>query len=219
MNNRNEIWKIYFLVFLLIVLFTLSGCTNQPKLNKFLDEPDVKILVEVNGKTGGHGSGVVLAGGFVLTAAHVVKVKGATFEIKTQTNRMIKAELLWINEKYDIAALKIETDQFKQANLNCASAKIGQPVALRGHPYNLEFLETSGKIIGRARKVWKWESVMVTNAVVGPGMSGGAAYSEYGEIVGFTVGLRTMQVGMGGGPSGFGFIVPSSVACKLIGRQ
>ena len=211
----DPVWKVAinatlgaFVIVLIAALFT--GCAPQ---KQFLDQPDVKVI----SSNTGHGSGFVMHNGFVITAAHVVNDEGATYTVRSQTGRIYKAELLWVNKAYDIAALRIENPEFVPAKIRCSGPVINEHLTIKGHPFDLEYIESRGMVAGMPRSVSHWKSGFVMDASISPGMSGGGVYAN-GSVIGVAVGVRIHPVGFAGGPSGFSLAVPSNVVCQLIGR-
>lgn len=162
----------------------------------------------------GHGSGVHIGNGYVLTAAHVV---GAN-KIMTVTDserRVLAGEVLWSNAAYDVALLKLPGAAYVEtASLSCAPNYVHQRVSVYGNPQDLEFVFTSGQVNGVARKWAIWRELVPVDITIIPGQSGGAAIDDLGNVVGIAVGVMIWQYGL----TGQGFIVPGSVICQLMGR-
>ena len=70
----------------------------------------------------GHGSGVHIGDGFIVTAAHVVGDAKET-EIKLDDGATRKAETLWVNKAYDIALVRVSArsaaQRWKWATARC----------------------------------------------------------------------------------------------------
>ena len=197
----------------ILAILTISGCSLEKQ--KFKDEPDVKVITGAMS----HGSGFYIGKNIIITAAHVTAGKKDPITVRTLTGRIYKAEVLWENTKYDIAAIRIEKPSIKIAMLDCKDPVLGDWVKAKGHPYEMEYIETNGRIAGPTRSFGPWGEVWVGDFVLGPGMSGGGIYHN-GYVVGVSVGIRNAQGAFGQslGPSGFGLAVPSSAVCKLMGR-
>ena len=164
---------------------------------------------------GGHGSGVMLDGGYVLTAAHVARVSPDSIMISTDAGKdTVMAEVLWINNDYDLALLKIRDDEFMQragtVGIDCNQAPIGTEIRAEGNPLDLKFTSQWGKVGSEPQPMGHWRSVFSIGAPLAPGMSGGPVYGPDGRVVGINVGV--------GAVGGFYVAVPSSVACMLMGR-
>lgn len=165
----------------------------------------------------GHGSGVHIGDGYVITAAHVAG-EAKTVNLRSEGGKAVEGSVLWTNEKYDIALIKTDETAFGSAPLSCSEAKRGDTITAMGNPLGVEFVSATGRIAGKPRTVKPWESVFVTDMTIVMGMSGGPVFNEDGEVIGITVGVMAATVGFSPSLVGFGFVVPSTVACHLLAR-
>jgi S1-C subfamily serine protease len=174
----------------------------------------VKVLVG-----DGHGTGTNIGGGYVLTAAHVVKAAKGSVKVRLDSGEIRDADILWTNEKYDLAAIQItRSEGIAVSVLSCDDLATGDAVRGFGNPQVLEFVTTYGHISGSARTVGPWASVYPTDITIAPGMSGGPLFNERGDVVGVMVGLMAIPIGFAPALIPFSYAVPSSVACALMGR-
>lgn len=168
------------------------------------------------------GSGVALDGGLVLTAAHVVK--GAkVVSLKAADGRIGGAEVLWVNEARDSAMLRTNM-KLPAAKLDCRPPQVGDDIFTIGNPVGVEFVAAYGKIAGKAREFGPVKNVFVTNISSVYGQSGGGVFNADGLVVG--INSMTMLAPIPTGPNswsptmtGYGFIVPASEICLLLGRS
>lgn len=175
----------------------------------------VKITME-----SGHGSGVHIGGGFILTAAHVVDSLPEV-GVKTDTLELQTAKVLWANRAYDVALLKVaHPERIKATPLVCDTRmKRGELIYSEGNPLGLEGISTWGRIAGKAQAAGPWRNVLITDMATIPGMSGGGVYDMGGRLVGITVGAMTWGTSpLSRGLSGIGYIVPGESLCMLMGR-
>lgn len=204
----------------LVALFVLVAATSAaayallpPPNAPATETATVKIQLE-----SGHGSGVHIGDGFIVTAAHVVgdskevqlKAKGAEFH---------KAEVLWTNKAHDIALLRTSSAGLGTAHLSCGSARAGDSIVAYGNPLGIEFVAAYGKIAGEPRASGPWKSVYVTDVTTVMGQSGGGTFAENGDLIGITVGVMAAPVGFSGSLVGYGFVVPSTAVCELLARK
>ncbi len=166
----------------------------------------------------GHGSGVHIGDGLILTAAHVAR-EGAAVRLKLDDGTYRDAEVLWSSTASDIALLRTSPDGLQSSPLSCAPLKVGQEVTARGNPLSVEFITTYGHIVGPATKRSDWLGVAPVDMVILPGMSGGPAFNSAGEVVGINVALLTLPLGVSVSATGLGFIVPAEQICGLLGRS
>jgi serine protease Do len=172
------------------------------------------MLSDIDGT--GHGSGVHIGGGLVLTAAHVVT--GAdTMELSDSLKRKQKATVLWASKAYDVALVRIDDASAIAASpLNCHGAlDIGAKVAALGNPLNLTFVRTWGRVGAGVEERGPWKRAFVADLTVAPGMSGGPVFNSQDEVIGLTVGITSLGAIS---PFPFTYIVPASAVCMLMGR-
>ncbi|WP_164823334.1 S1C family serine protease [Sinorhizobium meliloti] len=167
---------------------------------------------------GGHGSGVSIGNGFVITAGHVAK-GSKTVTLKTKDGKTRQADVLWINEEYDIALLRSDDRTMPAAKLDCRMVTIGEVITAYGNPGSVEFVAAFGRVAGEARVAKPWESVLVTDIASAPGMSGGPVFDADRHLVGITVGGLVASLGQAPSLVGIGFIVPSKSVCDLLARD
>lgn len=165
----------------------------------------------------GHGSGFHVGGGYVFTAAHVVKGE-AKVEVLASDGQKDTAEVLWVNEKRDVALLRMEKLRTKSARLSCVVPTAGDAVEARGNPTNLTFISTWGQVAGKALSVGPWEKVVPVSMTIVPGQSGGPLYDRAGRVVGMNVGVMVVPLGFGGSLVGIGYSVPGSTLCELLAK-
>lgn len=192
--------------------------TTPSDSQRFPERPMAGSVVKVMVGSG-HGTGTNLGGGYVLTAAHVVKVSPDKVRVKLDNGEIREADTLWLNEKYDLAAIRIiRSEGIAASPLSCDDLPTGAAVQGRGNPQVLEFINTTGHISGEARTVGPWASVYPTDITIAPGMSGGPLFDDNGDVVGVMVGLMAIPIGLMPALVPISYAVPSSVACSLMGR-
>jgi S1-C subfamily serine protease len=169
----------------------------------------------------GHGSGVYIGKGLVLTAGHVASNDEPLKVVANGTN--YAAKVLWVNKEHDLALLEIPTDApIKAAKLACREPIVGERIFSEGSPLNVGYIRVPGWVAGTTR-LWNENTVTPLIAPVLWGMSGGPVYDEAGDILGINDMVTLGPVyGMGGqigvSAEDIGWMVPSSVACHLMGR-
>lgn len=205
-----------FLVALFLVVAATSAAAYAllpPPALPATESATVKIF-----PASGHGSGVHIGDGFIVTAAHVVgDVKEVQVKAKGGENR--KADVLWVNKAYDIALLRTSSADLGVAHLSCRAVKAGDPIVAYGNPLKIEFVAAYGKIAGDPRETGPWKSVYVTDITTVMGQSGGPVYADGGDLIGITVGVMAAPVGFSGSLVGYGFVVPSAAVCELLARK
>lgn len=205
-----------FLITLLVLVATTSAAAYTllpPPALPATETATVKIQVN-----DGHGSGVHIGDGFIVTAAHVVgDAKEVQVRAKGGENR--KADVLWVNKANDIALLRTSSDGLGVAKLACQAVKVGDPIIAYGNPLKIEFVAAYGKIAGEPRETGPWKSVYVTDITTVMGQSGGPVYADNGDLIGITVGVMAAPIGFSGSLVGYGYVVPSTAVCELLARK
>lgn len=190
----------------LILLAILVACAPEKR-----PDSTVKVTTET-----GHGSGVSIGKGYIISAAHVVK-DAKSVSIKTKAGVVHPATVLWVNDAKDIALLHTSA-KLPSSPLSCREVKSGEPITASGNPSDMEFLDMRGFIAGNARKIGPWEDALPADVTLIGGMSGGPAFDDAGEVVGINVGHMSIPMGFGMSWVRASVIVPSSTVCRLMAR-
>lgn len=197
---------------LLVAAIALSACQQRP-IEAALS-PVVKVIAGP-----GHGSGVHLGNGVIITARHVV-ADLTEVKLKSAAGDIQPAEVLWVSKKYDIAFVRASNPKrFGTSVLACREPQPGETIIAKGNPANMEFVSVWGHVAGHSRTLGPWGSVVVTDITTVPGQSGGPVYDAAGMVVAITVGVMVVPVGFGGSLVGVGYAVPGSVVCDLMARS
>lgn len=161
----------------------------------------------------GEGSGFIVSpDGYVLTNAHVV-AEAEEVTVKTTDRREYTAKVIGVDERTDVAVLKID-------GKNLPTVKIGDPSKLRpgewviaiGSPFGFENSVTAGIVSATARSMpgpeTNYAQFIQTDVAVNPGNSGGPLFNLQGEVVG----INSQIYSRTGGYMGLSFAVPIDVA-------
>lgn len=184
-----------------MLLLAVTACHERPRSAG----ATVKVITE-----GGHGSGVHIGSGLILTAAHVAELSQKP-KIKTDTGQEMDAEVLWMNAAYDVALLRFkEKAVIAVAKLSCRLPIVGEVILASGNPGPLEFVTTRGHVAGPMTTAGAWTEVSVTDITVVSGMSGGPIFDADGYVIGITVAVLNAAP--------ITLIVPGSTICLLMGR-
>ena len=196
----------------LVAAIALSACQQRP-IEAALS-PVVKVIAGP-----GHGSGVHLGNGVIITARHVV-ADMTEVKLKSAAGDIQPAEVLWVSKKYDIAFVRASNPKrFGTSVLACREPQMGETIVAKGNPMSMEFVSVYGHVAGPSRPFGPWGSVVVTDITTVPGQSGGPVYDAAGMVVGITVGVAVLPIGFGASLIGIGYIVPANVVCDLMARS
>lgn len=163
------------------------------------------------------GSGFIYSPeGYIITNNHVI-ANAKQIVITTTEGKEYQAKIVGIDERSDIAVLKINVEDHEYAKMSDEELIRGEWVIAFGNPYGLfEYVNnpliTVGVVSGvdinfgfSAKDRHFYESMIQTDASINPGNSGGPLVNSEGEVVG----MNTMVYSQaGGGSIGIGFAIP-----------
>lgn len=170
-----------------------------------------------------HGSGFIISPeGHVVTSAHVVEEASSTYvALVDHEVRILKAEVLGIDSRTDIAVLKLinEDEKYSFPYLKFGDSdktKIGEEIAVIGNPLTsaLESTVTTGVLSGRSRRGcfgMKVEEFLQTDAAINPGNSGGPMINSSGEVIGIVFATVPYFEGLN-------FLVSSQITKKIVSQ-
>ena len=146
------------------------------------------------GVSPGLGSGVIVSKeGHVVTNYHVIK-DAAQIKITTNDHKVHDAEVIGVDDRLDIAVLRIAGGgQFSALGFASSDeAKVGQVVFAVGNPFGLSGTVTQGIISATQRRLSdSGNDLLQTDTVINPGNSGGPLVDIHGSIVGINVSIFT----------------------------
>ncbi|XAH26179.1 DegQ family serine endoprotease [Xylophilus sp. GW821-FHT01B05] len=162
----------------------------------------------------GEGSGFIVSpDGIIITNAHVVKdAKEVT--VKLTDRRELRAKVLGVDAKTDIAVLKIEAKNLPVVKLGSSDAlNVGEWVLAIGSPFGFENTVTAGVVSAKNRALPDDSAVpfIQTDVPVNPGNSGGPLFNARGEVVG----INSQIYSRTGGYQGVSFSIPIDLASKV----
>src|SRR6186713_3617542 len=167
-------------------------------------------------KTNSLGSGFIIdPAGVVVTNNHVI-ADADEINVIMNDGTKIKAELVGVDKKTDIAVLK-----FKPAKPLVAvkfgdsdKLRLGEWVIAIGNPFSLGGSVTAGIVSARNRDISQgpYDNYIQTDASINRGNSGGPLFNLEGEVVG----VNTAIISPSGGSIGIGFAVPSKTVVAVI---
>src|SRR3981081_444565 len=167
-------------------------------------------------KTNSLGSGFIVdASGVVVTNNHVI-ADADEINVIMNDGTKIKAELVGVDKKTDLPALK-----FKPASPLTAvkfgdsdKLRLGEWVIAIGNPFSLGGSVTAGIVSARNRDISQgpYDNYIQTDASINRGNSGGPLFNLEGEVVG----VNTLIISPTGGSIGLGFAVPSKTVAGVV---
>ena len=197
------------------------------RLKTRITPDDLKSNTKTDPKTGevqmfvGLGSGTIInSDGYIISNRHVVMMPDNTIAklayVTLSDRREFKARVLAVDEKTDIAILKVEERNLPYARFaDSDKARVGDPVYAIGNPLGVGMSVSSGIVsaLGRSGLGLNYEDFIQTDAAINHGNSGGPLVDFEGRIVGMNTMIRTD--GRGDGNIGIGFSIPSNLMLSI----
>src|SRR5712672_3367679 len=169
-------------------------------------------------KTNSLGSGFIVdTSGIVVTNNHVI-ADADEINVIMNDGTKIKAELVGVDKKTDLAVLKFKPVKPLVAVKFGDSDKLrlGEWVIAIGNPFSLGGTVTAGIVSARNRDInsGPYDSYIQTDAAINRGNSGGPLFNLDGEVIG----VNTLIISPSGGSIGIGFAVPSKTVAGVVSQ-
>jgi serine protease Do len=167
-------------------------------------------------KTNSLGSGFIIdTSGVVVTNNHVI-ADADEINVIMNDGTKIKAELVGVDKKTDLAVLKFKPPKPLVAVKFGDSDKmrLGEWVIAIGNPFSLGGTVTAGIVSARNRDIASgpYDNYIQTDAAINRGNSGGPLFNLDGEVIG----VNTLIISPTGGSIGIGFAVPSKTVASVV---
>jgi serine protease Do len=157
-----------------------------------------------------YGSGFIIsADGLVVTNKHVVR-NGITYSVTFADGRQLPADLVEEAAAYDLAVLKIRSNEkWPPVKLGDSDTlRRGDAVIVIGNPLDFQSTVTTGIIsaVNRDEGFTEFDDYLQTDAAINQGNSGGPLFNWQGEVIAVNSALETAN--STGGNIGIGFAIP-----------
>jgi serine protease Do len=130
--------------------------------------------------------------------------------------KKLPAELVGIDEKTDLAVVKVKSDkELPYARFGDSDeTRVGDWVVAIGNPFGLGGSATAGIVSARGRDIQAgpFDDFFQIDAPINQGNSGGPLFNLKGEVIGINTAIFTPN----GGNVGIGFAIPSNMAEGII---
>lgn len=157
-----------------------------------------KSLVQITGEKGNLGAGTLWRpDGLIITNAHVLT--GRRIQVVLSDGRVFEAQVLALDEKQDLAALRIEASDLPVPEIGDSRAvRAGQWVVAVGHPFGVLGAATAGMVVSAGdaipefpdRREW-----LALNLRLRPGHSGGPLIDVHGRMIGVNTLITGPEIG------------------------
>ncbi|MBB1125344.1 Do family serine endopeptidase [Thiospirillum jenense] len=161
------------------------------------------------------GSGFFIsADGYVVTNAHVVEA-ATEIIVRTSDRREFIAQLIGVDERSDIALLKVDGQDLPTAAIGVAAdLQVGEWVLAIGSPFGFDHSATAGIVSAKGRSLPNENYVpfIQTDVAINPGNSGGPLFNLAGKVVG----VNSQIYSRTGGFMGVSFAIPIEVVMDVV---
>jgi serine protease Do len=169
-------------------------------------------------KTNSLGSGFIIdPSGIIVTNNHVI-ADADEINVILNDGTKIKADIVGIDKKTDLAVLKIKPPKPLTAVKFGDSDKLrlGDWVIAIGNPFSLGGTVTAGIVSAKNRDISNgpYDSYIQTDAAINRGNSGGPLFNLDGDVIG----VNTLIISPSGGSIGIGFAVPSKTVASVVSQ-
>jgi serine protease Do len=164
----------------------------------------------------GTGSGFIVdPTGYIVTNNHVID--GASgIEVTLDNGKEYAAKLIGVDEKTDLAVIKIDAPEPLPAATwgDSDAVKVGDWVVAVGNPFGLGGTITAGILSARGRDIHAgpFDDFLQVDASINRGNSGGPLFSTDGRVIGVNTAIASPH----GGSVGIGFAIPSNLAKPVV---
>lgn len=171
------------------------------------------------------GSGFVVAPGIVVTSQHVLRTLDGRPVVTTLFDEQLQASVIRDEPCIDLALLSVPDTSWSPAMAlrDPGDLHVGEPVIAMGSAFGIEAAVTSGILSsvdlhhvfqhdGDEHET-RLENLLVTDALIGQGNSGGPLLGADGLTLGVTTGIKRDG---GQDPSGLGFAIPARTLAMFL---
>jgi serine protease Do len=164
------------------------------------------------------GSGFIISeDGYIVTNNHVI-AEADDVTVELFNGGELKAKVVGIDEKTDIALLKVDSpDKLPFVAFGDSDhSRVGDWVLAVGNPLGQGFSVSAGIISARNRELrGTYDDFIQTDAAINRGNSGGPLFNMDGQVIGVNTAILSPN---GGGSIGIGFSMSSNVVSKVVAQ-
>jgi S1-C subfamily serine protease len=154
-----------------------------------MEQQTVEVRIE-----NGHGSGVFIGNGFVLTAAHVAGKVGTACSIETSDGVKKPCVTVWSDPENDAAVVYTEITPKSVAEIDPTPLKAGEAIVALGSPLWTHWVFTWGHVSSTHRlddNPGPLSHFITVDITLAPGDSGGPIFDSRGRVRAIMNGIMT----------------------------
>lgn len=203
------------------LILALPSRAEQRLLEDVIEEVNpsvVSIAVDVSDDEQALGAGIIIsAAGYVVTNAHVME-NAKKITLQLPNGETFASNLVGVDEKTDIALLKVKNPINLEAGHfgDSDAIRVGNQVFAIGNPFGLGNSVSLGIISAKERDIDKgpYDNFLQTDAAINQGNSGGPLFNMDGKIIGMSTAIFSED----GKNVGVGFATPSNVVKWVVSQ-
>ena len=183
----------------------------QVRVNRAIESPAEGEGGTPEGRRASGSGFLIRQDGYLVTNAHVVS-DAERIQVKLSDGRRFEGRLVGLDERVDLALVKIEATGLPVADLGDSNRlRVGELVLALGHPFGLEQTVSFGIVSRKGAPLdvaAPGFDFIQTDAAINPGNSGGPLVSMAGEVIG----VNSMAARNGS----IGFAIPINLVKGLL---
>ena len=183
----------------------------QVRINRAVESPAEGEGGTPEGRRASGSGFLIRQDGYLVTNAHVVS-DAERIQVKLSDGRRFEGRLVGLDERVDLALVKIEATGLPVADLGDSNRlRVGELVLALGHPFGLEQTVSFGIVSRKGAPLdvaAPGFDFIQTDAAINPGNSGGPLVSMAGEVIG----VNSMAARNGS----IGFAIPINLVKGLL---
>lgn len=158
----------------------------------------------------GHGSGMIVGPGLVLTAYHAVRTEDRP-GVRFYDGQSANGKVVWTAPGRDLALIAVDIPKGHPVPpMSCDDIAPGERIIAVGHPLQSEWVAVSGHM-----PEWQGyhDRYVSLGLRIGQGASGGPVFDNEGQVVGIVLNILTRRLYA---KKGIGYMLPARDFCQTI---
>lgn len=190
----------------------LTSCSDGAADNGPPVGPLLRSTVYIT-KGEGHGSGMIIGPGLVLTAYHAVRGNRRP-DVRFFSGQSTTGHVIWSAPGRDLALVEVDVPEgHPVASIYCDDLAQGQPITVVGHPMQSEWVAVRGHL---PKTEVSHDRYVSLGLPIGRGASGGPVFNNDGQVVGIILNILIRRPNA---QMGIGYMLPAHDFCQTIRKK